>query len=869
MADSLFNEAAQPNSYDNLFLVNTAKPQASPLEIQLTNDEQQSILPLGKALNMLLHVKTHVLATGMNQTWRSPKKLPSTLTGSPVNTALNSLDLYLTQHSSDFFLRHIYDPLKDKVLKPKNGKEAISNSLQLLAGLTLWSPHRTRYQQWIEQELTHTDKRGALSSALILSFITKQWHPFKENDDDGDDKEQSDQMEQVVMMMTRYFSPLMTVLKQYGELPTLLACTAYDTLLTISVFMVDICLSPVAIIMDQEHGKESTSNAKISVLEDETKDQVDGERLKLIQDVWLRLDSLLVMVEKWQQPTDLITNGAWRELHVFMTQAHHVLLEGRLDRCRQIRKSWCWLSKVLVSSQILSKNPTKKMSFIWKLEDKCLEPNLSSYLKMLMLALRQNGHWIEHQNAKSSPSGLTDDEQNLQEHARVYCRSMIECYPMPDPWTELNQTMIPIIMATVPHLYLPCHIPLPVFSIVLNFPWDASGDGGELDVLTLADCFLPLSHDAIHLLVSKIQPDNWWESGATIGHQDQATSKLSCDILDALISKESKSCSSTCSIFEPLAEELMNRVFMSNKSCELLLRCLPFIRKSVLLLSLIKKLVTADNERTNHVAKGLIAKTLLEDSWCGDSVLVYIDLVREFLRTRRHQTTFICMAMTKCATPDDIYHIYDDSGRNAWFVFIYLFLLELGNMEIELLWPIQLWSSKVDSAILEKIIPLLINKYYNTPSESIFIHVWQMLAHTITQRKSLMLAIITKCTDIMENQKSLFEMIRRGIIHKDDINFFTLLLPILILSIFPKQAYEYVGLPSSIIQKWHGRWPHFNDERKCKKAELTTMDENESKLYIRLADELLLRYDYSEQINGIHQIRKLTSDTLYKIFYYE
>ncbi|CAO3588077.1 unnamed protein product [Absidia cylindrospora] len=814
--------------------------------------QQQFILPLGKALNMLLHVKTHVLATAMDQAWRSPKKLPSALTASPVITALNSLDLYLTQHASDSFLRHIYNPLKDKVLKPKNSKEAISNSLQLLAGLTLWSPHQTRYQQWIEQELTHTDKRGALSSALILSFITKQWHPLKETDDDH--KEKANQMEQVVMV-TRYFLPLMTVLKRYGELPTLLACTAYDTLLTISVFMMDPYLLPATTTMDQD----TLSNGKISILEDETKDQLVGDRLKVIQDIWPRLESLLVMVKKWQQLTDLITNGAWQELHIFMTQAHRVLLEGRLDRYHQVRKSWCWLSKVLVSSQILSKNPTKKMGFIWKLEDKCLEPNLSSYLKMLMLALRQNGHWIEHQNTKSIPSDLTD----FQEQARVYCRSMIECYPMPDPWAELNQTMIPIIMATIPSLYLPCHIPLSVYSIVLHFPWD---DYGEFDVSTLADCFLPLSHDAIHLLVSNIASDN----GATTGHQDQATSKLSCDILDAIISKESESYSSTCSIFEQLADELMNRVFISNKSCELLLRCLPFIRKSVLLLSLIKKLVTAENERTNHVAKGLIAKTLLEDSWCGDSVLVYIDLVREFLRTRRHQTTFKCMTMTKRATPDDIYHIYDDGGKSKEEDGgIPCGNEELDNMKIELLWPIQLWSSKVDSAILEKIIPLLINKYYNAPSESIFIHVWQMLAHTITHCKSLMLAITRKCTEIMENQKSLFEMIRQGTMHKDDINFFTLVLPILVLSIFPQRAYDDVGLPSSIIQKWHGRWPHSNDGRKCKIVEATTMDENESKLHIRLADELLLRYDYSEQINGIHQIRKLTLDTLYKIFYHE
>lgn len=52
------------------------------------------------------------------------------------------------------------------------------------------------------------------------------------------------------------------------------------------------------------------------------------------------------------------------------------------------------------------------------------------------------------------------------------------------------------------------------------------------------------------------------------------------------------------------------------------------LEKPSLLLTLMEMLATADTERANHVTKGLIAKTLLEESWCGDSLLVYIDLIR-------------------------------------------------------------------------------------------------------------------------------------------------------------------------------------------------------------------------------------------------
>jgi hypothetical protein len=77
----------------------------------------------------------------------------------------------------------------------------------------------------------------------------------------------------------------------------------------------------------------------------------------------------------------------------------------------------------------------------------------------------------------------------------------------------------------------------------------------------------------------------------------------------------------------------------------------------------------------------------------------------------------------------------------------------LEQIETELLWPIQLWSTKVSLTTLERLIPLLIDKYYDAPSESIFIRVWQMLAHSIVQQRQLILAIITKCTDIMEKQE--------------------------------------------------------------------------------------------------------------------
>lgn len=76
----------------------------------------------------------------------------------------------------------------------------MSNSLILLAGLILWSPHQERYQQCIEQELNLADKRGALAATLVLSFITKQW-PEDEN---------------TTVIMTRFIPSLILVVEKVG-----------------------------------------------------------------------------------------------------------------------------------------------------------------------------------------------------------------------------------------------------------------------------------------------------------------------------------------------------------------------------------------------------------------------------------------------------------------------------------------------------------------------------------------------------------------------------------------------------------------------------------------------------------------------------
>ncbi|KAI8097610.1 uncharacterized protein BX664DRAFT_83245 [Halteromyces radiatus] len=446
MIPSLFNEN-DITDHDSLLLETNPSPETL-LETQLNEHPD---LPLGKAIHLLLHVKPHVLATAIDQVWK--QNTPFDQRPSPIAHALTSLDHHLSQHqrhhgnddsSMDAMVRHIYDPLKSKVLKsPKNSNTNTSstNSLQLLAALVLWSPHRALYQQCLEREISPLDnninnnKRGALSVSLLLWFITQQW-PSLSNDMTPETVDQ-------VMIIARFIPGLIQILDQVGELPTLLACTTYDTLLTISVYVLDIYLSPTDIESSAMASAtksippySSSSSTNITVIEEKENYMVDEKQLKAAHELWTRLNSLLNLAKKWQQSSDPVTLGAWDELVHFMIQSQAILTGSNLEGYQQVRKGWRWLTNVLLSSQILSKNPIKKWKTIWTLEDKDLDMNLSSYLKMIMFALRQNGYWLQHQqqlleqkdkNMTISPpsSSAGTDQLDYQEQVKSTCCTMV------------------------------------------------------------------------------------------------------------------------------------------------------------------------------------------------------------------------------------------------------------------------------------------------------------------------------------------------------------------------------------------------------------------------------------------------------------
>ncbi|ORX43185.1 hypothetical protein DM01DRAFT_92267 [Hesseltinella vesiculosa] len=154
---------------------------------------------------------------------------------------------------------------------------------------------------------------------------------------------------------------------------------------------------------------------------------------------------------------------------------------------------------------------------------------------------------------------------------------------------------------------------------------------------------------------------------------------------------------------------------------------------------------------------------------------------------------------------------------------------------LRLLDSVQLWSSRATEPSLSHVAQLMVDKAYDSPREEFYIWVWQKLALPIMQKGSVMSVVIQRCTDVMARQKELLEWVQSRPLANDSWQFMVLL-PLLILKVFPKQAYANISLPMALVQRWASRWPA------AAFGTFKTSQESspEDPLSIALADALLL-----------------------------
>ncbi|KAI7851603.1 hypothetical protein BDC45DRAFT_206447 [Circinella umbellata] len=259
--------------------------------------EPLPVIPLGKAVHTLLHVKQEAFQKAI-------AKLDDR--DSPIVRALYSIDDYL----NSLCFSDVYDPLKDHFLKPKSSQA--KSALRIARYLLIYSRHRLNFATFLKtHELQSDDKRRHLAAALLL--------------EDGIDNS----------VLVPFIPNLVYLAQHYGEKPTLIASIACDTVLAYS----KTALQP----------RESIENCKekmVRVIEE------DDNNWNEINETWICIKKILSIMKKWY-PFDTIALCAWNELEIFITAAQDAISDR--DIYQKITVGWDMLATILTSKSVVSK----------------------------------------------------------------------------------------------------------------------------------------------------------------------------------------------------------------------------------------------------------------------------------------------------------------------------------------------------------------------------------------------------------------------------------------------------------------------------------------------------------------------------------
>ncbi|KAI9492190.1 hypothetical protein BDB00DRAFT_873642 [Zychaea mexicana] len=258
------------------------------------HETKLQVMPLGKAVHTLLHVKEEAFQHAINKPTRD----------SPIARALYSIDEYLeTPRFED-----IYDPLKDQFLKPKSTQAKAA--LRLAQYVLLHSRHKANFRSFLKtHELQSGDKRAHLAAALLLESVA----------------------------VDEFIPDLVRLAQQYGEKPTMTACIACDAVLACSR----------QALQPKKSNKENTG-LMIQVIE-EHEDDWNG-----IEETWEYIQDIFSVMRKWY-PFDPIATSAWNELQIFTACAKRAISNRNLYK--RINKAWSSISALLISKNIVSKKP--------------------------------------------------------------------------------------------------------------------------------------------------------------------------------------------------------------------------------------------------------------------------------------------------------------------------------------------------------------------------------------------------------------------------------------------------------------------------------------------------------------------------------
>ncbi|KAI7905031.1 uncharacterized protein BX663DRAFT_501425 [Cokeromyces recurvatus] len=495
--------------------------------------------------------------------------------------------------------------------------------------------------------------------------------------------------------MTLLFLPsLIYIIEECGQATTLLACSAYN-------IAAQFCQYNLLHL----HDNYIKENDSLKIIE------LDGSCISsntIDQILWSTIEQLLIILEKWHVSKNQLEIITYEALHKFLSYSK----DNNTNKA--IAGEWNRILTYLTPKAVLSDKPLtpKKQKKI--LDDKEISP----LTHIILLILLQKGNWIKLYGLYHDTVVLSTDEEEIKSLLSKDCQAILK-------------TNIPNIQSWIAQLT----IQFPdLFSIeyienedLIQAILDQTTDESTETMIQLSSIIKKRPESSVCYLLFHVA-------------QQDKQSKFAYHLLSYLIEYQNSN-----QIISILAKNLMSLLKTNNSACELLIKCMPYLRLLPLiqrLMQMASTILSDDRERMVYMA--LISKALLDERWSSDSILLYIDLIRDF----KMQKGFISSNDLKehDLTPCSISNNKKQQVKD-----------ELKEEQIESLCtvymaPIQLWSMKINSEAFSLGLRQLVRYSYGIPRDTVSIESWKHLSFAFLKNHELIWPVIEECTNIMKTQ---------------------------------------------------------------------------------------------------------------------
>ncbi|KAL0085361.1 hypothetical protein J3Q64DRAFT_1743403 [Phycomyces blakesleeanus] len=808
---------------------------------------QKPNLPLGKAMHLLLNVKPQVFQLAVQKLNKNPSE---TSTESPVASALLSLEDHISIGLQRFSgvaepaLSPVYNALKEKFLKRSTitAKNESDSAMRLARFLLLESRHRLVFCSLLENELKSTDRRSQLATVLLLDSVVQTWPDIDTVSDINPGLIYS------IQVVADMSSNLTRVASASGSQPTLLACTAWDLVWTCSRYVAATLTSS----LDQTKSSGSTQLPKIVLIESTF--MIDKKKKDTMDTLWKYNESLVSTIRMWHTTMYFTQHLAWHQVLLFLSKAHTLILREDPDSVLvQMAKTWVLMTSALNTKNILSVKPLsqKKKAAILSLKKSGVEAHIEDYAKMVSLVAVQKGLWKNKLGIQTNPVPFSDEEKEEEKQIKAMVTNVINHIPLNEPFDGLGNEIAACLFLVMPHLANHTKLTAGALRILLSLEWDLEGLINMVDyesIIHHLKCIVYQQPEEALLYLTK-----------GIDDSQALKSRFIKSVIESVIDGATQT--NISEISQPLMNTLLMFTATTHVACELLIKCMAFLYLPELIARLMKMAYTLD-PRQNQVSKGLIAKALLIDKWAGESILLYVDMIRDFKYRKSFSTIFPGSHFTWRSTPADIEptqaHILQENSANK------LEDSDTDKYVMEFISVLGLWGEKAAPWALEAGLKQMVHKTCGSPLDQTNVLVWKTLSFAILGHRSLVWVVMQECSGVMKLQRRWIDDLQNDATTDDlfEKKLYAILTPMIILQALHPTVYECVNLNRQTAEEMKTHLVRCGNNLDNFKVS-DDDDSKHSQLCAELLDALSIRLKLTPGLSAIENLSKMLTTKIF------